>query len=81
MRTNVFWGKSKSGRVHSLALRPDDGDDIRGADQTETLSGSVVAEFGGRVASMFLQVEEDVDARSNCYTTLFRSYSGVTSEG
>ena len=28
VRTNVFWGESKSGCTHSLGLLPDDGDDI-----------------------------------------------------
>ena len=62
MCTNVFWGKSKSGRAHSLALRPDDGYDIRGVDRAETLGGRVVADCGGQVTPMFLLAEEYVDA-------------------
>ena len=65
VRPNVFWGESKSGRAHSLGLAPDDGDDIQSAGQEETLSGRIVADWCGGVASMFLQAEEDVDTRSN----------------
>ena len=60
---NVFWGKSKSGRAHSLGLGPNDGDDIRGADRAETPGSRIVADWGGGVVSMFSQVEEDVDTR------------------
>ena len=63
--TDVFWGESKSGRAHSLGLCPGDGDNVRGSDGAETLSGRVVADCGVRVASMFSQAEKDVDARSN----------------
>ena len=65
VRPNVFWGNSKSGRAHLLGLSPDDGDDVRGAEIAGTLGGRVVANWGGGVASMFFQVEEDVDAGSN----------------
>ena len=65
VRTNVFWGKSKSGHAHSLGISPDDGDDIRGSDQAETLSGRIVSDWGGGVASMFSQADEYVDACSN----------------
>ena len=65
VRSGIFWGESKSGHAHSLALRPDDGNDVGSADRAETLSGRVVANWGGRVASMFLQAEEDVEAHSN----------------
>ena len=65
VRTNVLWGKSKSVRAHSLALRPDDRDDARGADGAATLSGRVVADCDSRATCMFSQAEEDVDARSN----------------
>ena len=51
--------------THSLGLVPNGGDDIQGADQAETLSGKIVADWGGRVASVFSQAEEDVDACSN----------------
>ena len=62
VRLNVFWGESKSVCAHSLGLGPDDGDDIRGADRAETLSGRIVADWGSGVAPMFLQAEEDLDA-------------------
>ena len=62
---NFFWGKSESGRAHSIALRPEDGDDGGGADRVETLRGRVVADCCGRITTMFAQAEEDVDARSN----------------
>ena len=65
VRSDVFWGESKSGRAHLLGFIPDDGDDVQGADRAETLICRVVSDCGGRVASMFLQVEEDVDACSN----------------
>ena len=62
---DVFWGKSESGRTHSLALCPEDSDDYGGADRSETLRGRVVAECGGRITAMFVLAEEDVDVRSN----------------
>ena len=65
VHTDVFRGESKSGRTHLIELRPDGGDDVLGAEIAETLSGRLVADCGGRVTSMFLQAEEDVDVRSN----------------
>ena len=65
VHNDVFCGESKSGHTHLRALRLNDGDDIRGAEKTETLSGRVAADCGGRVASMFLKAEEDVVACSN----------------
>ena len=62
VRPNVLWGKSKSGRSHLLGLGPDDGDDIQGADQADTLSSRIVDDWGGGSVSMFLQAEEDVNA-------------------
>ena len=61
----VFWGESESGRAHSLALCPEDGDNDGSADRAETLRGRVVADCGGRITAMLSQVEEDVDAHSN----------------
>ena len=61
----VFWGESESGRAHSLALRPEDGDDDGGADQAETLRGRVFANCGGPITAILSLVEEDVDTRSN----------------
>ena len=63
--TKIFWRKSKYGRAHLLALRPDDGDDVGGADRTETLRGRVVANCGYRITSMLSQAEEDVDTHPN----------------
>ena len=65
VRPNVLWGKSESGRAHSAGLRHDDGDDIQGTDRAETLSGGIVAEWGGEVSSVFLQADEDFYERSN----------------
>ena len=62
---DVFWGKSKSGRNHSFAFRPEDGDDDGSADRAETLRGRVVADCGGQITAMISLVEEDVDACSN----------------
>ena len=62
---NAFWGKSKSVCAHLLGLGSDDGDDIRGADRAETLIGRIVVDWGGEVASVFSQAEEDIDTRSN----------------
>ena len=62
---DVFWGESKSGRAHSLALRPEDNDDDGGADQAETLRSRVVSECDGRITAMLPLAEEDVDTRSN----------------
>ena len=62
MRTRVFWGEFKSGCVHSLALRPDDGYDVGGADPEETLRDRVVSDCGSRITSILFQAEEDVDA-------------------
>ena len=57
VRPNVFCGKYNSGRAHSPGLGPDNGDDIQGADQAETLSGRIVAYWSGGVEYMFLQAE------------------------
>ena len=48
---------TSSGANMSLAA-PNDGC----ADRAETLRGRVVADCGGRITSMFIQAEEDVDA-------------------
>ena len=50
----------------------------------ETLSSRAVADWGGRVASMLLQTEEDVDARSNlagCGGLRSEVRYGLTSDG
>ena len=65
MRPNVFWGKSESGRANSTGISPYDGDDVWGADQAESLSGRIVADWGGDRVSVFSQGEKDVDARLN----------------
>ena len=82
--TDVFWGKSESGRSHLLVIRPDDGDDVGGADQAETLRGRVFSDCGSRITSMFSQAEEDVDARSNwagCWALRSEMRDGLTSDG
>ena len=82
VRTGVFWVKSKSGRYHSLALRPDDGDNVRGTERAETLGGRVVADCGSWVTSMFSQAEEIFDSRSNwagCRALQFEVRDGLTS--
>ena len=63
MRYNVFWRKSKSGHAHLLALSHNYIDDVQGADQEETLNSRVVADWGGRVVSMFSQAEEVLENR------------------
>ena len=65
VRAYVFWGESKSGRAHLLALRSDDGDDVGGADRADTLRGRVVADCGGRITSMCSQAQDDVGACLN----------------
>ena len=63
--SNVFWGESKSGRAHYLVLGPDDGDDILGTHRADPLNGRTVADWGGGVASVFLQAEDDANSRLN----------------
>ena len=65
MCPGVFWGKSESGRYHSLGLRPEDGDGDGGADRAETLMGRAVTDCGGRITAMLPLAEEEVDASSN----------------
>ena len=57
--------KSESGQAHSLALRPEEGDDDGGADQAETPRGRVVVDCIGRITAMFTLAEEYVDDCSN----------------
>ena len=57
---DVLWDESKYGRGHSLALRPEDGNDDGGADRVETLRGRVVTDCGCWITSMFAQMEENV---------------------
>ena len=49
--SNVFWGKSKSGRSHSHTLGPDDGDDVGCADKEEATIGGEITDWGGGIAS------------------------------
>ena len=84
MRSDVSWGESKSGRAHSLALCPENRNDVRGADRAETLRGRVVTGWCGRVASVFLQVEEDIKSRSNwagCWGLRSEVRDGLTLDG
>ena len=62
---DVLWGESKSGRAQYLGLGPDDGDYILGAHRAEPLNGRTVDDWGGGVASVFLQAEDDVNSRLN----------------
>ena len=57
VRSGVFWGKSKSGRSHSLSLGPDDGDDVGCADGSEAVIGGKIDDGVGGTAYMVTQVE------------------------
>ena len=46
VRSDVFWGKSKSGRSHLLALGPDGGDDVGCADRAEAVIGGKIVDGG-----------------------------------
>ena len=84
VRPNIFWGESKSGRAHSLGIGLDYGNDVRGANRAETPSSRIVADWGGRSASMFSQAEEDVDACSDwagCRGLRSETRDGLTSDG
>ena len=59
--SSVFWGKAKPGCSDPNGLGLKDGDDVRGADQAEPLSGGIVAGGGGSWAPMFVHTEEDAD--------------------
>ena len=63
VRSDIFWGETKSGRYHSQTLGPDDGNDVGCADGSEAMIGGKIADGGGGFASPFVQAEEDVDAR------------------
>ena len=61
VRSNIFWGKSKSGCSHSQTLGSDDGDDVGCADGAEALVRGKFADGGGGISSLAAQAEEDVD--------------------
>ena len=63
VRSNVFWGKAKSGRYHSQTLGSDDGDDVGCADGAEAMIRGKIADGGGGIAILVAQAEEDVYAR------------------
>ena len=65
VRSDVFWGESKSGRSHSQTLSPDGGDDAGCADRAEAMIGGTFSSEGGGMASPIAQAEEDVNAHSN----------------
>ena len=65
MGSDIFWGKSESGRAHTFALCPEKGDDNGGADRAETLRVRVVTDCDGEITAMLSLAEEDVDPCSN----------------
>ena len=47
VRSNIFWCKAELSCSDMNGLGPQDRNDVRGADQAETLSGRIVAVRGG----------------------------------
>ena len=62
VRSDVFWGESKSGRSHLQTPVPDDGDDVGCADGEEAMIGWNISDGRGGIASPAMQEEEDVNA-------------------
>ena len=63
MRSNVFWGETKSGCSQSQTLAPDDGDDVGCADGAEAMIRGKIVDGGGGISSLVAQAEEYVNAR------------------
>ena len=55
LRSDIFWGKTKSGRSHLQILGPDDGDNIGYADRAEATIGGEIADRGDGIASPVTQ--------------------------
>ena len=84
VRSNIFWGESKSGRPHLLGLGPDDGNDTGSANWAESLSSGKVANRGGGFTAELSQAKEDVDAHSNwasCGGLRYEARYSFTSDG
>ena len=60
--SNVFRGKTESGRSHPQALGSDDSNDIGSADGAEAMIGGILTDGGGRSTPLLAEAEEDVDA-------------------
>ena len=63
--SDIFWGESESGRAHTFALCPEQGDDNGSADGAGTLRGGVVTDCSGGITAMLSLAEEDIDPCSN----------------
>ena len=63
VRSDVFRGKSKSGRSHLKALGSDDGNDIGCAEGADVMIGEIIADGGCGITPLVVQAEEDADAR------------------
>ena len=63
VRSDVFWGKAKSGRSHLQTLGSDDNNDVGCADGSEAMIRGKIADGGGGITSLVVQGEEYVDAR------------------
>ena len=63
LSSDVFWGESKSGCSHLQTLGPDCGKDVGCADGAEAMIRRKIAGGDGRIASLVVQAEEDVDTR------------------
>ena len=84
VRSDVFWGKAKSGRSHSQALGSDDGNDVRCADGAEAMIGGIIADGGGGTTALVAQAEEDVDVRldwAGCGRLRTELGDGLTADG
>ena len=58
VRSDVFWGKTESSCSQVQTLGSDDSDDVRSDDGTEAVIGGKIADGGGGISSLSVQVEE-----------------------
>ena len=63
VRSDFFGGEAQSGRSHLQTLSSDDGNDVGCADGSEAMIRGIIADGGGRIATLIAQAEEDVDDR------------------
>ena len=84
VRSDVFWGETKSGCSHSQTLGPDDGNGVGCADGAEAMIGGECFDGGSGIVSLVAQVEEEVDASldwAGCGGLRTEVGDGLTADG
>ena len=84
MRSDSFWGESKSGCSDLQTLVPDDGDNVGCADGSKAMIGGKITDGGGGIATPIVQAGGDVDARldwAGCGELRPEVGDGLTADG